>query len=182
MSTIHDTHSKWFMSRVSHVTRESCHTHVWVMSLIHTRDMTHLNDFCYVCLYEFCHWVVVRESYYTYACTMPYLCIIYVSLMNKDECVISCSILFACLINRHAKKRKAWLICHVIDFYNPWNTCLMGYVTHESRHTHAWVMSLIHTRDMTYFNDVCRVCLYESCHVHTWVMSHDWIAHVTWLI
>jgi len=123
-----------------------------------------------------------RESLYTYACAMPYLCIIYVSYMNKDECVISCSILFACLINRHAKKRKTWLIHHVIYFYNPWHTYLMGHVTRESCHTHAWVMSLNHTRDMTHSNDVYRVCLYESCHVHAWVMSQNWFAHMTWFI
>jgi len=174
------------------VTGESCYT--WVMShtcVSYVTDSYAWHDSCERFASCVSLWVMSmsrgtheRESWYTYAWVMPYLCIIHVSLMNKDECVICFFLKFACLINWHTKKRETWLIDHMIHFKNPWHTCLclVIHVTRGSCHTHAWVMSLIHTRDMSHLNGSCLVCLYELCLILTCVMSHDWFERVPWLI
>ena len=209
MSTIHDTHSKWVMSRMSHA---------WVMShtcVSHVTDSYAWHDSFEWFLLCVSLWVLSlsrgtheRESYYTYACTMPYLCIIYVSLMNKDECVISCSILFACLINRHAKKRKAWLICHVIHFmihetHVSWVMLRMSHVTHMCESCDwfirvtwlVWMICVVcvSMSHVTYIREACHLtdshtwhdssrwfrCRHESCHAWAWVTVHICASHVT---
>jgi len=145
----------WVMSRVSHVTRESCHTHAWVMSrtyvshvtwLIWTRDMTHQDDSVVV----MSHVIHERVSRYTYARVMSHLFINHVTRMNKDDCVTSfflwslvwSAAMHARQLSRQASKnvthsslfmRVTWLykqVWHDSRICIPWPT-LMYNMTHD---------------------------------------------------
>jgi len=109
----------WVMSRVIHVTRESCHTHVWVMSLTHTRDMTHSNDLCNVCLYEFCHWVVVHMSvnHCTHMHAPCHTCVSYMShtwiKTNVSYLALFCLLVWS--TGTPKKERHDWFITWFIS-------------------------------------------------------------------
>jgi len=150
--------SHTWMSRVTHM-NGSCHTYEWVMSHLRMRHVTHMNGSCHT--HEWCR--LMRTAQHVFGNTYEHTLTKTVRAWRQQLQLHVSRDLLCTPAGADGMSYDSWVVSHI------W----MCHVTHtnEPWHTYEWVMSNVRMGHVTPMN--------ESCHTYEGVTSHVWMSHVT---